>query len=296
MSVAVVEASGTWREIGRVYGEELRDGIRRGLAFYADIATKLGGTVAELHERLGPYIAEARTHAPVRLAELDGMAEGANVRLEDAMLMNCVEELTSIEACTTAGKGRFLVHAEMWYAEQTDISILVARPNDGPPVVVASCVGFLTGVGASASGFAQGVQSASATDERAGVPRVMPSRDALCAASADAALAAACAERTGGYSYVVSTLNRHRVIETSGDAGGDPDRRATQRPHEPLPLVAGGGRCAERARLEATTRYGRSRPSRRVPRDAPRLPGTSAPRRVPPLPVKRVGNDLRVRL
>lgn len=216
MSVIVVEATGSWREIGRAYGEELRDAIQRAVAFYEGLVPMLGGTTAELHQQLGPYIEAARVHAPVRFAELEGMAVGANIRLEDAMLMNCVEELTNIDACTTAGKGRFLVHAEMWYAEQTEIGVLVARPDDGPTVVAVSCVGFLTGVGANAAGFAQGAQSAFAIDERVGVPRVMPSRDALCAANADAALAAACApKRAGGYGYLISTRDRHRLLETS---------------------------------------------------------------------------------
>ncbi|MDQ3777757.1 MAG: C45 family peptidase [Actinomycetota bacterium] len=216
MSVTVVRASGTWWEIGSAYGEELRDGIQRSVAFYAAMAPRLGGTAAELHDRIRPYIEAARVHASTRFAELEGMAAGANIGLEDALLINCVEELTNIDACTTAAKGRFLVHAEMWYADQREIGVLVARPDDGPAVAVASCVGFLTGVGANSAGFAQGVQSAFATDERVGVPRVMPSRDALCAPDADAALAAACAfERAGGYSYVVSTPGRHRVLETS---------------------------------------------------------------------------------
>ena len=173
MSVTVVEAAGSWREIGRAYGEQLRDQIQRAVDSYAEIAPRLGGSAAELRKRLAPFAAQAREHAPVRYAELQGMREGANIGLGDALLLNCVEELTPVEACTTAGKGGFLVHAEMWFTEQSGVGVLIATPDRGPPLVTASCVGFLTGVGASAAGFAQGVQSAFARDEGLGVPRAL---------------------------------------------------------------------------------------------------------------------------
>jgi hypothetical protein len=60
MSVGVVEATGSWRAIGRAYGEELRNGIQRPVAFYDDSVPMLGGTTADLHPQLGPYIEAAR--------------------------------------------------------------------------------------------------------------------------------------------------------------------------------------------------------------------------------------------
>jgi hypothetical protein len=132
------------------------------------------------------------------------------------MLLNCIEELADVEACTSAGRDGFFVHAEMWYRAQSDVSLLIAHPDDGPTTVTASYTGFLTGVGINANGFAQGVQSTFARDARIGVPRVLVSRNALCAENAEAATDAACAEdRAGGYGYVISTLGRHQILETS---------------------------------------------------------------------------------
>jgi hypothetical protein len=214
VSLRVIHAAGSWRDIGRTYGEEFREEIQRAVSQYATV--RFAGETAPLHERLRPFAAAARRHAPERYAELEGMADGAAMSLDDALLLNCIEELTAIEACTTAGKGRFLIHAEMWYAEQTDIAVLVATPIGAPTAVAVSCAGFLTGVGASAAGFAQGVQSTFADDDRVGVPRVMPSRDALFADGVQAALAAASApHRAGGYGYVLASRGRHRTLETS---------------------------------------------------------------------------------
>jgi isopenicillin-N N-acyltransferase like protein len=217
MSLTSVDAQGSWREIGRSYGEALRDEIQGGLDAYEQIAPSLGGTVPELLSRVARFAEPARPHAPARVEELVGMAEGAGIRLEQALLLNCIEELTEFEACTTAASGRFLVHAEMWYPQQTDVAVLVAAPAAGPAFIAVSCAGFLTGVGASSAGFAQGVQSTFSTDARVGVPRVMVSRDALCAADVDRAIREACnPHRAGGYGYVIASADGNRIIETSG--------------------------------------------------------------------------------
>ena len=216
MSLTVTEASGTWRQIGQAYGEALRPAIAKALRSYERLEHELRVTAPELLTRVAPYGEAARMHSSDRFAELAGMAEGADIGIEQALLLNCVEELTDIEACTTAVKGRFLMHAEMWYADQDDISVLVASPPRGPTVVVAGCAGFLTGVGASSAGFAQGVQSTFSTDSRLGVPRVMHSRDALCASDSVQAVIAACGpHRAGGYGYVIADRRGHRVVETS---------------------------------------------------------------------------------
>lgn len=102
MSGTVVHAGDSWREIGQAYGEHLRDAIQQAVGFYDEIAPQLGGSAVELRRRLVPYADAARRQAPIRYAELEGMAEGASIGLGDAVLLNCVEDLTNVEACTTA--------------------------------------------------------------------------------------------------------------------------------------------------------------------------------------------------
>ena len=256
-----VHAQGSWREIGRSYGEALRDEIQRALEAYEQIAPSLGGDVPELLSRVAPFAEPARRHALTRFEELVGMAEGADIRLEQALLLNCVEELTDFEACTTAASGRFLVHAEMWYPEQTDVAVLVATPAAGPALVAVSCAGFLTGVPPSSAGFAQGVQSIFSTDSRVGVPRVMVSRDALCATDPDRAIREACnPHRAGGYGYV-----SRRSTATASSRRRAPDARSSSRRysrchtnHYLSPACAAAGRHFPPGRRRASSPRRRS--------------------------------------
>ncbi len=77
MSITVIEAGGDWRAVGRAYGEELRDPIRRAVALSADSASRLGGPIAALRERLTPYLTAADTPRAVRRAARNGQSRGA---------------------------------------------------------------------------------------------------------------------------------------------------------------------------------------------------------------------------
>jgi hypothetical protein len=130
--------------------------------------------------------------------------------------MQMLEDLLDVDACTTAGRAGFLLHAEMWFASHTDYAVLISEPAEGPPVITVSCIGFLTGVGLNGSGFAMGVQSTSARDARVGVPRAMVSRSALCASSAAEAVREATRHhRSGGNGFVIVAPTGVQVIETS---------------------------------------------------------------------------------
>jgi hypothetical protein len=130
--------------------------------------------------------------------------------------MQMLEDLLDVDACTTAGRAGFLLHAEMWFASHTDYAVLISEPAGGPPVITVSCIGFLTGVGLNGSGFAMGVQSTSSRDARAGVPRAMVSRSALCAMSAAGAVREATRyHRSGGNGFVIVTPTGVQVLETS---------------------------------------------------------------------------------
>jgi hypothetical protein len=43
-----------------------------------------------------------------------------------------LEDLLDVDACTTAGRAGFLLHAEMWFASHTDYAVLISEPTDGP--------------------------------------------------------------------------------------------------------------------------------------------------------------------
>jgi hypothetical protein len=168
-----------------------------------------------LKARINDYIPYAQ-RLPARWDELAGVAQGSCLAIEDVLLMQMLEDLLDVDACTTAGRAGFLLHAEMWFASHTDYAVLISEPADGPPVITVSCIGFLTGVGLNGSGFAMGVQSTSSRDVRVGVPRAMVSRSALCALSAAEAVREATRHhRSGGNGFVIVIPTGVQVVETS---------------------------------------------------------------------------------
>ena len=213
MSIAVARAVGTPRAMGRAQGRAMAEGISSALRFYTRLAGGRGDAMAAAST---PYIDASRRAAPHLVEEMEGLAEGAGISFEEAAILNCMEEVWDFEACTSMSHGPFLLHAEQWYAGHDSIGVVVAEPDDGPPFVSPTCAGFLPAVGMNASGFAQGIDSLAAADDRVGVPRVTISRLALGASGLDAAIAAATStDRAGGYAHFLRSSDRSVVVETT---------------------------------------------------------------------------------
>jgi hypothetical protein len=211
----VIRCKGSWLEMGRQYGEELRADIAHASCAIEELAMAAGYTRMSLKSRIHDYIPHAQ-QLPARWDELLGVAQGSGLAIEDVLLMQLLEDLLDVEACTTVGRAGILLHAEMWFASHTDYAVLISAPDLGPPVITVSCIGFLTGVGLNGSGFAMGVQSTSSRDARVGVPRAMVSRSALCAHSAvDAVGQATRHHRSGGNGFVIVSTQGMQVVETS---------------------------------------------------------------------------------
>lgn len=206
----VLRAEGSWRDIGQAYGEQFREELRVARSAVYDLTAALEIKPSSVAERVGAFVPWARESTPDRWNELAGVAEGSGLSLEDVLLMHLLEDLFNVDACTSGAADGVLAHAEMWFAGQSDYAVLVASPTNGPPTVTVSCVGFLTGVGLNASGFALGVQSTSSTDAKVGVPRALISRQVLCAPSANEALKHTdTAHRSGGNGYVCTPTTTH---------------------------------------------------------------------------------------
>ncbi|MGH2819911.1 MAG: C45 family autoproteolytic acyltransferase/hydrolase [Actinomycetota bacterium] len=216
MSFTVAHVSGDHRKMGRAYGEICAPSIQRSVDFYESLTRRHRTSIAGSASRLGPHIDAARRRLPELVEELEGLAEGAGIDGEAAWMLNSFEELWDVEACTTMAHGHLFMHAEQWYAEHSDIALVVAVPDIGPSFLSPTCAGFLPAVGLNVSGFAQGIDSLVATDDRPGVPRCLVARHALGAAGMDAALRATVVdERAGGYAHFFSSVPRTVVVETS---------------------------------------------------------------------------------
>jgi isopenicillin-N N-acyltransferase like protein len=218
LTLKIVAARGSSFELGHAYGEQAAQEIARSISFYMGWAEKNGEDWAEMAPRTAPFLAAARSAFPSLTDELDGLAAGAGVSLEDLAVLTCFEEVwpEHLNACVSFVAGRYFMHAEMWVAGHDDVSVIVAEPDEGPAFVSPSCAGFLPAVGLSSAGFAQGIDSLTAADDRAGIPRLIVSCASLGAESLDDAVNAALVQnRAGGYAHLLATAGRRLAVETS---------------------------------------------------------------------------------
>ncbi len=252
MTLTRVSAAGSPRALGIGQGVGSAEAIGTTLDFYRS----LGVDTEALGVTSAPYLDAARSVLPGLVEELEGLAEGAGISLEDASFLNCMEEVWNFEACTTMIHGHFFMHAEQWYAGHDQILVVTAEPDDSPAFVSVTCAGFLPAVGVSASGFAQGINSLQADDDTIGVPRVLLSRAPLSADGFEAALKVAdTPNRAGGYSHVFATATRSAGIETSARFYGAIDDLVAHTNHYLLPDAPKGRRSkGSEARLERARR------------------------------------------
>ena len=218
MTLVIAETAGRARELGRAQGEVSADQVARSVAFYERLAEADSIDLDVAAREATRVLERARSDVPDTVAELEGLAEGSGVSFETIALLNCMEEVWpwSPDSCTTMVAGRFLMHAEQWFAGHSEVTVVIAHPDGAPSFVSPTCAGFLPAVGMSSSGFAQGIDSLSADDDGFGIPRVVVSRLALGARDVEAAIGAACiGGRAGGYAHLLATADRRLVVETS---------------------------------------------------------------------------------
>lgn len=253
LTVAVADGDATRR--GRQIGRAFDSLINRSLEFYHRYFERRGISSPELQDLLTPHLAAAETSMPELLATVSGMAEGAMVPFMELFAINAFEELepllkpvdgkplfletkeghvNSREHCSTftvAGPGFGLLgHSEQWLAgDKGNVGVVIERSGNGRTAIASpTIVGCLPAVGMNAHGGAQGIQSLTASDDTAGVPRVLVSRHALEARNRqDAEERTGLMGRAGGYGFtylfrggdaftVETTATRESVLDGPG--------------------------------------------------------------------------------
>jgi isopenicillin-N N-acyltransferase-like protein len=245
-TVRVVQAEGEPIARGQHIGGELGDLIQRSIAYYHEYLDRRGVSSRELQELLTPYLAAAEKAHPDSLDVIKGMSVGATVPFMELFAINAFEELepllespegellflqrkegylkrptrcSSVSIRTPDG-GTLLGHNEHWLAGDLDnVAVVIDSPPGGRvPVASPTVVCCLPAVGINGHGTAQGIGSLTATDDGAGIPRVLISRSALEARDrGDAVARAAEKNRAGGYGHVYAFAGGDCVtIETTG--------------------------------------------------------------------------------
>ena len=232
-----VEARGTPHEVGRQIGEAARELIHACLAYYEEHHEAMGGQSFAAAEREAlAYMPAARAALPDVVAELEGMAEGADVAFGRLLVPNLGEELTcnsdpgapdapgphaDREHCTSVGVrtgGRcLLAHNEDWWAGDAEKQVLLRITTaDGTRILAMASACLLPPSGINSHGLATAGNTVYANDQRRGVPNNFIRRHLLEARSLDDARERALLPtRARGSNHIVADASGVLDIETA---------------------------------------------------------------------------------
>jgi isopenicillin-N N-acyltransferase-like protein len=217
----IVYAKGSHYEMGKQIGVDRKAVIHQMLSVYRRYFEEDGDKIgiadwdeAILHAR--KYLPFAEESVPQYVEELEGIADGAALDLNDLLVLNCIEAITEDAlhtGCTSlaaapevTADGSLLVgHNEDWLPDDQDTIYLVhARPDDEPAYLAITYGGLLPNIGFNEHGIAQCCDSVYPNDARIGVPRIFVSRAVLAARTlADAIRAALNRRRAAGYNHLI---------------------------------------------------------------------------------------------
>ena len=216
-----IEVSGTHREMGRQIGEAARNQIQHSIANAhvlidaAYDAVQLTWEGAQIQAR--KYLPFAEERYPQYVDELRGIAEGANISLDDIMVLNAMEAVTGdalhLTRCTSmavneerTADGHVLAgHNEDWIPEdEDDVLVISAKPDKEPPYLAMTYGGLLPNVGFNAYGIAQLIDSVYPNDSRIGIPRLVVARAVLASRRISGAIGRTLVQhRAAGYNHLL---------------------------------------------------------------------------------------------
>lgn len=240
-----VEAKGSYAEVGRQVGEAARDLIAAAVTFYEEhFAGMSGMTFAQAERRARAYLPFAERYFPQYVAELDGMAQGANQPFEKLLVPNCAEEFTCLpdagggapstggdpmsggagHQCTAVAvshDGRHVVGHNMdWYVVDIDKNVLFDLTlQGGTRVLTIAGVPYLPILGMNSHGLAYVGNSLNSNDDRLGAPNAFVRRWTLEAGTIEEARArATMPTRAHGSNHTIADV-RGRLWDVETSAG-----------------------------------------------------------------------------
>lgn len=177
MPFPLYEVTGAPQERGRSYGEQAKKRIVRSIEHYSEQAAKLKLAPSEIDKIIHIYIPTVRKFDENYLTEMQGIANGAGVRLEDIILLNARTEImklavrpdlralllretndgcTSVKVTRDATKDGELIHAQNWdwkeECSETGVVLRILR-EDGPDLLTFTEAGMLARSGFNAAGI-----------------------------------------------------------------------------------------------------------------------------------------------
>lgn len=162
------EFSGSWREIGQQYGEALRNEIQdmRDYWKFALSAVMPNTSLEEIVDASAIFIDPIKAYAPEIMDELEGIAEGAGLPLNEVLFHQGSFEMDVagplyIGGCTSfaaAGKatkdGKTVAGQHFDWFDGAEMVIIKMKPNDGPAILGTTIAGQLVQFGINSLGLA----------------------------------------------------------------------------------------------------------------------------------------------
>jgi hypothetical protein len=236
----LVELSGKPRERGRQYGRHFKEGIHTVLdreiygAFIGHPSPK-----DQMRRYADACAREVRRLSPIIHDELEGMAEGGEIELDEVVLITLHEELfhkgvlPKVEHCTAVAVGPPDTVDKRTYVGQTwdwmesvfgMSSMLHWRRDEGPSLLAYAFPGLWVGAGMNSSGLALCWTSADlgnqATGARVGIPAYVLLAHLLYQESLeDVADEAARATNAGWFTFVMGDADG-RLMNVEGSPRG----------------------------------------------------------------------------
>jgi isopenicillin-N N-acyltransferase like protein len=171
MDFPLIDLRGTPHERGRAHGSAVPERVARSIALYRGELERRGVAVAEIHRLAREFAPHVGAFDAAYLEEMQGIADGAGVALEDIVLVNCRTEMMfgaramlekdKNDGCTAAiilpeaAEGGTLIHGHNWdWREQcVDTGVVLRiRRSDGPDILAFAEAGALARHGMNSAG------------------------------------------------------------------------------------------------------------------------------------------------
>lgn len=168
----LIELSGAPHARGVAYGKAAAERVHRSLALYRGELERRGVQPAQIQKLARDFAPHVSAFDPAYLEEMQGIAEGAGVTVEDVIFINCRTEMmfgaramidaeksdgcTAVIVLPEASDDGQLIHAHNWdwRAECADTGVVLKiRRDQGPDMLIFVEAGGLARHGLNASGI-----------------------------------------------------------------------------------------------------------------------------------------------
>jgi predicted choloylglycine hydrolase len=242
-SLPLIEVAGSHREMGRQFGEQLRNEVHEYSGMWLDKASARSGLSRDdLLGQIDGIVKAIEEYAPHLAEEVRGVAEGAAINEREAFSIQVRMELLfagpPVPSCTTfAITGDRTVDRRTIVGQNVDLDTEVERfgvivkmkPNDAPAVMMYTSPGLISYVGLNDAGLAVHGNLLVSPGWRTGFPRYLITRLMLEQTSVDAALQAGLRPRrassrnlilgdaSGSIANVELTVDESSVLRSDAD-------------------------------------------------------------------------------